>query len=154
MAMKPIDLIEHPEGGRFREVFRSAKTVSSESGVVRSALTHIYFSLEPGEVSRFHRVVSDEVWNLYRGTGVNLYIWDGTETVPKCVTLSAADNCFCYVVPAGCWQAAEPISEAVLVGCSVAPGFEFSDFELIDPNSVKAKWLSSAVPEMSKYITP
>jgi uncharacterized protein len=152
--MKPIDLIEHPEGGRFREVFRSAYTVSMHDGTTRAALTHIYFSLKTGEVSRFHKVASDEVWNLYQGAGINLFTWDGTNTPPRCVTLSAIDNCFCHVVSAGTWQAAEPISEAVLVGCSVAPGFEFSDFKLMDHNSAEAKILVSVAPEMARYIVP
>lgn len=151
-VMKPIDLIEHPEGGRFREVFRSANTVSTQDGTIRSALTHIYFSLKPGEVSKFHKVASDEIWNLYQGSGLNLYTWDGTKTAPECMALSPSDNCFCHVVPAGSWQAAEPISDAVLVGCSVAPGFEFRDFTLIDPNSDDAKLLISIAPEMAKYI--
>ncbi len=152
--MKPVDLIEHPEGGRFREVFRSASIVSTQDGSTRSALTHIYFSLKPGEISRFHKVASDEIWNLYQGAGLNLYIWDGTRTPPKCVTLSAGNNCFCYVIPADTWQAAEPISDTVLVGCSVAPGFEFSDFTLIEPNSEEAKQLISVAPEMARYTIP
>ena len=152
--MKPIDLIEHPEGGRFREVFRSAKTVSTQDGTTRSALTHIYFSLRPGEVSRFHKVASDEIWNLYQGPGINLYTWDGTNSSPRCISLSASNNCFCYVIPAGMWQAAEPISETVLVGCSVAPGFEFSDFTLIEPNSEDAKLLISLESEMARFTTP
>ncbi len=152
--MKPLDFIEHPEGGRFREVFRSANIVTSPEGTTRSALTHIYFSLRPGEVSRFHKVSSDEVWNLYQGTGLNLYTWDGTSTPPKRIILSANNNCFCWVVPAGMWQAAEPITDPVLVGCSVAPGFEFSDFTLIDPDSEEAKLLVSISPEMSRYTIP
>lgn len=150
--MKPIDLIEHPEGGRFREVFRSIHSVSKPDGIARSALTHIYFSLNPGEVSRFHKVASDEVWNLYQGTGIKLYTWDGTSASPQCVTLSARDNCYCHVVPAGVWQAAEPLAETVLVGCSVAPGFEFSDFEMMDPNSAQAKMLVAMAPAMAGYI--
>jgi uncharacterized protein len=149
--MKPIDLIEHPEGGRFCEVFRSARTVSTPEGATRAALTHIYFSLAPGEVSRFHRVASDEVWNLYRGAGVYLYTWDGSDAPPECTTLSAGDNRFCHVVPAGTWQAAEPIAEPVLVGCSVAPGFEFSDFTLIDPDSEEARRLVSLAPDMARF---
>jgi predicted cupin superfamily sugar epimerase len=152
--MKPVGLIEHPEGGRFREVYRSARTVSTQEGTTRSALTHIYFSLKAGEVSRFHRVASDEVWNLYQGAGLNLYTWDGTDTPPQRITLSASENCFCHVVPAGTWQAAEPISDTVLVGCSVAPGFEFADFTLIDPDSEDASRLLSLAPEMGKYIKP
>jgi len=151
--MKPINLIEHPEGGRFREVFRSAKTVSTQDGTTRPALTHIYFSLKPGEVSRFHKVSSDEIWNLYQGPGLNIYTWDGTQTPPNCITLSPHTNRFCYVIPADTWQAAEPISDTVLVGCSVAPGFEFSDFTLIDPGSSDAKRLISVAPEMARLTT-
>lgn len=152
--MKPEDLIEHPEGGRFREVFRSGNIVTSPNGSTRSALTHIYFSLRPGEVSRFHKVGSDEVWNLYQGAGLVLYTWDGTTTPPERTILSAEGNCFCWVVPAGMWQAAVPMSDTVLVGCSVAPGFEFSDFTLIDPNSEDARLLVSIAPELSRYVIP
>ena len=152
--MKSVDLIEHPEGGRFREVFRSAKSVTTQDGATRSALTHIYFSLNPGEVSRFHRVASDEIWNLYQGAGLYLYVWDGTDAPPARITLSADENCFCHVVPAETWQAAEPISDTVLAGCSVAPGFEFDDFTLIDPDSVDAQRLLATTPELAKFIVP
>lgn len=150
--MNSIHFREHPEGGRFCEVFRSAIPVSTKTGVTRSALTHIYFSLKPGEVSRFHKVTSDEVWNLYKGEGLNLFTWDGTATPPRCITLSAAINRFCHIVPAGTWQAAEPISDTILVGCSVAPGFEFSDFALMDSNSEDAGRLIGLAPEMARYI--
>ena len=150
--MKPIDLIEHPEGGRFCEVFRSPNMVSTQEGSSRSAITHIYFSLKPGEASRFHKVASDEVWNLYQGTGLNLYTWDGTDKPPERVTLSAGNNSFCHVVPANIWQAAEPVSDAILAGCSVAPGFEYSDFPLINPDSDDAKRLISIAPDMGRYI--
>ena len=150
--MTPIELTDHPEGGRFLEVFRSARTVTTNTGNTRSALTHIYFSLNPGEVSKFHRVASDEAWNLYKGTGINLYIWDGSDNPPECITLSAESNNFCHVVPADLWQAAEPVSDSVLVGCLVAPGFEFEDFSLIDPESDDAKRLISLAPGMGKYI--
>jgi uncharacterized protein len=152
--MKPIDLIEHPEGGRYREVFRSTATVRIQDGSFRSALTHIYFSLQPGEVSHFHRVGSDEIWNLYRGSGLFLYTWDGTNAPARRHTLSAGSNCFCHVVPAGIWQAAEPISDTVLVGCSVAPGFEFSEFTLLDANSKDANLLVSIAPGMAGFISP
>ena len=150
--MKPINFIEHPEGGRFREVYRSSNTISMKDGSIKSAVTHIYFSLESGEVSRFHKVASDEIWNLYQGPGINLYTWDGSENPPICTELSISNNCFCHVIPAGIWQAAEPISEKVLVGCSVAPGFEFSDFELLASNSKEAELLISISPEMARYI--
>jgi predicted cupin superfamily sugar epimerase len=151
-TLQPDDLQEHPEGGRFQEVFRSSTTVSTGPGTKKTALTHIYFSLNPGEVSRFHRVTSDEVWNLYQGTGIFLYIWDGENHPPECITLSAENNCFCHVIPAGTWQAAVPLSDTVLVGCSVAPGFEFSDFTLITPHSDEAQLLLNIAPEMRKFI--
>ncbi len=150
--MKPIDLIDHPEGGRFCEIFRSAAKVTTVTGVRRSALTHIYFSLNPGEVSRFHRVASDEVWNLYQGDEVNLYIWDGSGNSPEHVVLSACNNNFCHVVPAGLWQAAEPVSSTVLVGCSVAPGFEYQDFSLMGTESDEAKRLLFLAPDMKKFL--
>jgi len=150
--MKPENLIDHPEGGRFLEVFRSAKTVTLPDGSARSTLTHIYFSLDAGEVSRFHKVTSDEVWNLYQGAGVNLFTWDGRQSKPQCITLSSEGNCFCHVVPAGTWQAAEPISGTILVGCSVAPGFEFADFTLINPDSREAKQLLSADPALFRFL--
>lgn len=150
--MKPTDFIEHPEGGRFQEVFRSDTTVTTSGGDTRAALTHIYFSLEEGEVSRFHKVKSDEVWNFYQGKGLRLYTWDGDDTPPTCTILSAESNCFCHVVPAGQWQAAEPIEGTVLVGCSVGPGFDFADFELIDPASETAKLIQSIDPSLNKLV--
>ena len=151
--MTPIDLIEHPEGGRYREVFRSDRIVTKKDGSTKSALTHIYFSLNPKEVSRFHKVTSDEIWNLYQGEGLQLFLWDETDAPPQCVTLSANENCFCHVVPAGIWQAAAPISETVLVGCSVAPGFEFSDFTLMVHESQEAQKLVSLAPELARYVS-
>ncbi len=150
--MKPVELNAHPEGGRFQEVFKSDATVTTGSGQIRSALTHIYFSLNPGEVSRFHKVSSDEVWNLYQGNGIHLYIWDGSENPPSVMELSVRSNCFCHVVRAGHWQAAKPISDTILAGCSVAPGFEYSDFELIDPESERAKIIQDLDPSMSEFI--
>ena len=150
--MKNTDFIEHPEGGRFLEVFRSDATITTSTGNSRSALTHIYFSLDQGEVSRFHTVKSDEIWNFYQGTGLRLYTWDGTDSKPTCTILSAETNNFCHIVPAGEWQAAEPIDGTVLVGCSVGPGFEFADFELIDPESETAKLLHSIDPSLSKLV--
>jgi predicted cupin superfamily sugar epimerase len=152
--MKSIKFTEHPEGGRFAEVFRSASTVSTSRGVERTALTHIYFNLNEDEKSLFHKVTSDEVWNLYQGAGLRLYTWDGTDTPPDCITLSEENNCFCHVIPAGTWQAAEPITGNILVGCSVAPGFEFTDFTLIDPSSKECELLCLIAPELARFTIP
>lgn len=150
--MDQSELIKHPEGGRFLEVFRSRAMVTRPDGQTRSALTHIYFSLNRGEVSRFHKVLSDEVWNLYQGPGLYLYTWDGSDIPPQQHELSAVSNSFCHVVRAGTWQAAEPIGDSVLVGCSVGPGFEFDDFELIAPSSDEATLIQSLDPTMSQFI--
>ncbi|MBT9313233.1 cupin domain-containing protein [Leptothoe kymatousa] len=149
--MKYSDLLKHPEGGRYLEVYRSANHVVS-GDKTRTALTHIYFSLEPHEVSRFHRVSNDEVWNLYQGEGLYLYQWDGQSTGMVSIELSVKSMNFCHVIPAGYWQAAVPIKDRVLVGCSVAPGFEFEDFELIEPGSDTANAILKLDSGLAKLI--
>lgn len=137
---------KHPEGGHYQEVFKSSKKVQGEKGH-RFSLTHIYFSLTEGEVSRFHKVSSDEVWNLYKGE-ICLYLWDDALQQMKCVRLSNETREYCHVVPAGIWQAAKPLKKEVLVGCSVAPGFEFEDFELIDAKGQIAKNITDKHPDL------
>lgn len=149
--MKYSDLLEHPEGGRYLEIYRSAKTFSTDNKT-RAALTHIYFSLESHEFSRFHRVSNDEVWNLYQGEGLYLYQWDGQSSSLESIELSAKSMNFCHVIPAGYWQAAVPLKNRVLVGCSVAPGFEFEDFELIDSAPDIAETLRRLNPELSRLL--
>lgn len=149
--MKPTNLIEHPEGGRYRQVFKSNATVKTTDGRGRSAITHIYFSLEENEVSRFHRVVSDEVWNIYKGAGIRIVQWDDANKQLSIIELSAEADEYCHVVPAGIWQAAEPMGDSVLVGCSVGPGFEFDDFALIDPGSDLAGRIEEADPSLSRF---
>ena len=130
MNIQALNLTPHPEGGRFREIYRSPDSVALTDGRTRSALTHIYFHLAEGELSRFHRVEQDEVWNLYHGS-VRLHLLTETGEYTE-TTLSAAEQCFCSVIPAGAWQAAEPLEGDGLVGCTVAPGFDFADFQLIN----------------------
>jgi uncharacterized protein len=149
--MRAHDLLSHPEGGAFREIFRSPLLVNSADGRERSALTHIYFRLRAGEVSRFHRVASDEIWNRYQGS-LRLWLWDGNDSAPRAVILDEASAHFCEVVPAGCWQAAEPLSEEVLVGCSVAPGFDYADFELMHPTGAQSKRLLALRQDLQHLI--
>ena len=149
--MNDKDLIKHPEGGWFKEVYRSCLTVTEHSRQ-RCALTHIYFSLDQEDVSRFHKVTSDEIWNLYEGEGLTLYLWDEQSRTLEEKILSRAQREYCQVVPAGLWQAAVPFGKTVLVGCSVAPGFEFSDFELIDPDSAVAGDIIASHPRLARLI--
>lgn len=151
--MKDRDLIEHPEGGRYKEVYRS-DTIVSIGNAERSSLTHIYFSLEPDEVSRFHKVESDEVWNLYEGEGITLYLWDDEKQIMDKIQLSPSKREYCFVVKAGLWQAAVPINGKVLAGCSVSPGFEFEDFELISPDSAPGTTILKGFPELQNLIIP
>ena len=140
--MQPGQLIDHPEGGRYREVFRSSVRVDTQRGA-RDALTHIYFSLQPGEASRLHRVAADEVWNRYRGV-VELLLWDEATATASVIELSEQSGHYCHVVPAGVWQAARARDEEALVGCSVGPGFSFDDFELVTAGSALATQVSAA----------
>ncbi|MCO1335952.1 cupin domain-containing protein [Microbulbifer sp. OS29] len=150
--MKPINLRDHPEGGKFLPVFKSEVMVIKPDGQRRSALTHIYFYLAAGEVSRFHKVESDEVWNLYQGEGLYLYIWDELEDSLSRIEISVKNKVFCYVVAAGVWQAAEPIGDSVLVGCSVGPGFEFADFKIVDSESCLSQKLCDRDPTLLRFV--
>lgn len=113
----------HPEGGFYRETFRSPVTLDLPDGRRRAASTAIHYLLPSGARSTWHRLASDEVWHHYGGGALHLHLL-GTGT--RRLDQSAPQA----VVPAGVWQAAEPEGEAVLCGCTVAPGFDFADFEL------------------------
>ena len=150
--MLPTNLENHPEGGKFKEVFRSIHKITCPSLGKRSALTHIYFQLKKGEVSAFHKVSSEEVWNLYQGQGLRLYQWDGYSNSIEIIELSSESMQFCHVVPAHHWQAAEPLGGKVLVGCSVAPGFEFEDFILLHDCIEHAKLFKNAHPKLEHLV--
>lgn len=151
--MQEHELIEHPEGGRFKQVYRSEVSVK-EGTRDRRALTHIYFSLNEDEVSRFHKVESDEIWNLYEGAGLVLYLWDEDNEALETIELSRVNREYCHVIRAGLWQAAFPIGGPVLVGCSVAPGFEYTDFTIMDPCDEKALRLRQLHPDLAGLIEP
>ncbi len=122
-----LQLEPHPEGGHFRETFRSAQRI--DGGL--SASTAIWYLLEGGDFSSWHRVSSDEVWHHY--DGAPLVLWMLTEEGLERTVLGRdwdAGERPQAVVPAGVWQAAEPLGAFALCGCTVAPGFEFADFEL------------------------
>ncbi len=104
-------------------MFRSPERVTLPDGRVRSASTAILYLLPSDEWSTWHRVTADEVWHHYEGAPLRLYRLGQAEVLLDRQQPQA-------VVPAGTWQAAEPVGGAVLVGCTVAPGFEFEDFEL------------------------
>jgi len=135
-----LDLKPHPEGGHFRETFRDAPPPcppppagEGREGARRAASTAIYFLLAAGERSHWHRVDAAEAWHWYAGAPLMLELTE-SETGPvrrsKLGADLAAGERPQAVVPAGVWQAAESLGDWTLVGCTVAPGFEFSGFEL------------------------
>ena len=129
-----LGLAPHPEGGFFRETFRAPATVQAPFGeLTRSASTAIYFLLRAGDFSAFHVVRSDEVWHHYLGASLELHTIDTAgqhERIELGAGLMNGEQPQ-WVVPAGVFQAARVIGEGfVLVGCTVAPGFDFADFKL------------------------
>jgi len=129
-----LGLAPHPEGGFFRETFRARDSVAAPfAQVPRAASTAIYFLLRPGDFSAFHSVRSDEVWHHYLGAGLELHTIDRAG-LHQSVTLGPRlehGELPQWVVPAGTLQAARVQSEGFsLCGCTVAPGFDFADFEL------------------------
>ena len=122
-----LDLKPHPEGGHYRETFRDVRT--DDRG--RAASTAIYFLLARGERSRRHRIDAAEIWHYYAGSPLVLEIHEGG--VMRTVRLGAdlpAGEAPQAVVPAYAWHTAESSGDWTLVGCTVAPGFEFSGFEM------------------------
>jgi predicted cupin superfamily sugar epimerase len=122
LALKP-----HPEGGHYRETFRDAQL----DGNGRSASTAIYFLLARGERSHWHRIDASETWHHYAGSALLLEIADpdGRRGIRLGSDLAAGEQPQ-VVVPARAWQAAESTGDWTLVGCTVAPGFDFAGFEL------------------------
>lgn len=125
-----LGLAPHPEGGHFRETFRDA----AAAGSGRAASTAIYFLLRAGEVSRWHRVDAAEVWHWYAGAPLALAVVQGTTrgSIRLGTDLAAGERPQA-VVPAQAWQQAQSLGAWTLVGCTVAPGFEFSGFEMAPP---------------------
>ena len=116
-----LNLKPHPEGGYFRETFKDA------NGEARAFSTAIYFLLKADESSRWHRVDAAEVWHFYRGAPLELRIGKDIYVLGADIDAAQVPQ---LVVPPNIWQAARSLGDYTLVGCTVAPGFEFSKFEI------------------------
>ncbi|HEX2218187.1 MAG TPA: cupin domain-containing protein [Gemmatimonadales bacterium] len=139
-VVRRLGLMPHPEGGFYRETFRSPLTLDLPDGRRRAASTAIHYLLPAGARSTWHRLASDEVWHHYGGGALHLHLLGtGTRRLDRGEPQ--------VVVPAGVWQAAEPEDDAVLCGCTVAPGFDFADFEL-----GREKSLVAAYPDQEALI--
>jgi len=128
-AIRRLGLAPHPEGGWFRETFRD-----------RGLSTAIYYLLQAGEVSHWHRVDAAEVWHWYAGATLVLSIADGDQTgtilLGPGIAMGERPQA---IVPADAWQTAETKGDWTLCGCTVAPGFEFKGFELAPKNWTPAE---------------
>lgn len=126
-VVRLLGLEPHPEGGFYRETFRAA----AEPGC-RAASTAIYYLLREGKVSAWHRVDADEVWHWYAGAALELTTSAGgrDRSAVRLGTDLAGGERPQAVVPAGVWQTARSLGAWTLVGCTVAPAFEFSGFEM------------------------
>lgn len=126
-----LGLVPHPEGGHFRETFRDPRVLADG----RNAATAIYFLLDQGEISRWHRVDASEIWLWHAGAPIELRIKPPNRPAAT-VRLGpkiADGEAFQGVVPAHAWQQAEALEGWALVSCVVAPGFTFDGFEMAPP---------------------
>ena len=151
-----LELEPHPEGGFYREIHRSAELVLSADGRGnRAALTTIYFLLLNGAHSRWHRVTSDEVWHFYEGAPLELLELDAScrdLARHRLGPLTAAEQSPVRSIAAGHWQAARTLGDYTLVGCTVAPGFDFADFTMLADDAASAAAVRAAWPEAAALI--
>jgi len=126
-----LKLLPHPEGGFYREMYRSPTIVSAEGAGLKSAYTSIYYLLASEDFSSWHRIKSDETWYFHGGCDVTIYFFDEAKEL-QTIQLGLESNCLQATIPANTWFAAKPIHQNsfCLVSCAVAPGFEFADFEI------------------------
>lgn len=121
-----LSLAPHPEGGYYRETFRDERQINE-----RAASTAIYYLLGRGQRSRWHRIDASEIWHWYCGAPLSLSLRSGERVAMRRLGCNILEGERPQaIVPAGVWQSAESLGAWTLVGCTVAPGFEFSGFEL------------------------
>jgi uncharacterized protein len=153
-------LLPHPEGGFYRETYRASDTLEKAALPERFAgacvaSTAIYFLLPKGHVSHLHRIASDEVWHFYTGGPLVVVAIspEGALTQTRLGQHLQDGEVFQHVVPAGYWFGAYPAetSDFSFVGCTVAPGFEFADFELAQRDAMLA--LCPAYAELIHRLT-
>jgi len=147
--IQQYNLQSHPEGGWFKETYKCheyipASALPKRFGSNRAFSTAIYFLLEQGNFSAFHRIKSDECWHFYAGDPLRVYVLqpNGHLDIIDLGNDIFQGQQFQYIVPANCWFASRPLpgSSFCFVGCTVAPGFDFADFEMADAASLIAKY--------------
>jgi len=155
--VQKFQLLPHPEGGYYKEMYRSDEVIAQAALPERftgdrNFSTAIYFLLEQGNFSAFHRIQSDECWHFYAGQLLHVHIIhpNGVYELIMLGNDMANGETFQAVVLAGCWFASETATGGnfSFVGCTVAPGFDFKDFEL-----GKGEELRNLFPEYVMLIT-
>jgi predicted cupin superfamily sugar epimerase len=153
--IRTLGLEPHPEGGCYREFFRSVEQVTPADGRgARAALSAIYFMLRAGGSSRWHAVRSDEQWTYLEGDPLELFVIDRATFRPVTHRLGgpAGGGTATVVVPAGAWQAASPTGSHTLVTCVVGPGFDFDDFEFMGDNPEATERLRREFPALTRFL--
>jgi predicted cupin superfamily sugar epimerase len=140
-----LGLVRHPEGGWYRETYRATETLAAAAlpprfGAPRAISTAIYYLLRAGERSALHRIKSDEVWHHYAGDPVTLWLF-GPAAEARTLVLGGEGEPQA-IVPAGAWYGARLGDGGAwaLMGGTVAPGFDFADFELAERAALLARW--------------
>jgi predicted cupin superfamily sugar epimerase len=153
--VRRLGLQPHPEGGFYREIFRSTRRVQPfDARPARSGLTLIYFLLADGGASRWHRVASDEAWSWVEGDALELFHVSAALDGFARERLGAPGDGVeaAAVVPAGEWQAARTTGAYTLVTCAVGPGFDFADFRMMSDDAAVAGEVRRRFPEAAALI--
>ena len=145
--IETLNLEPHPEGGFYTEVYRSEDTIKTENGKFpggRCFSTSIYYLLGSEDISKFHRITSDEIWHHYEGSSITIHIifQDGNYEIRSLGKDLATGQRPKHVVPAGAWfgVTVDGPENFALCGCTVAPGFEFRDFEMAEREIMLEKY--------------
>jgi uncharacterized protein len=151
--IRRLNLAPHPEGGWYRELYRSPLRVAGGKGE-RAAVTTIYYLLESHQMSRWHVVDADEIWHHYGGAPLELYAYaphSGELRRHRLEPARSGDGPVA-VISAGVWQAARSRGEYSLLGCSVAPGFEFADFRFVASLAQHASHFETALSGLRELL--
>jgi predicted cupin superfamily sugar epimerase len=152
-VIRQLSLQPHPEGGWYREWFRSKQTVCID-GRERCAVTSIYYLLEAQQLSRWHVVDAEEIWHHYQGAALELLGFepDSARLTRHVLAASGADTEPAAVIGRGIWQAARTLGDFSLVGCTVSPGFEFADFRFVSALADHARHFERTLQPYSAWL--
>lgn len=146
LALEP-----HVEGGHYRRIYESSNRIAfGDEKRERAMATSIYYMLCAGEISRWHRVDADEIWHWYEGEALEMLRFDPHDRQVSKHVLGPVglESAPVFVVPAGCWQAARPLGNYALVGCTVAPGYEWRGFSTLCDEATAIDMLREVDPDL------